>query len=175
MAHNGHDRCPRLHLFRFVFDVQLDFFDRRMRTRAALAFFQFKPEFILGANALRHVLANRLIDVGEFADLHQVGNDLEWLALQLLSQIANDDRRFERNDLIGRERNKFFRPFVRGWTGGRRSQWRPLGESLSALLRGTLSRPTTKIANVPATLTETWAALCRGRRAQDPRLGVRSG
>ena len=58
---------------------------------AALAFFHLKPETVFGAELLRDFLVNGLVDVGEHAQLHQVGDDFERLLLQLRGQFADED------------------------------------------------------------------------------------
>ena len=51
---------------------------------------------------------NGLVDVGENAQLHQIGDDLERLLLELLGEFAHDDRRLDDDDLrIGGQRENF--------------------------------------------------------------------
>src|SRR6185369_4538462 len=73
---------------------------------AAFAFFDFKAETVFGANLLGDLFVNRLIDVGEYAQLHQIGDDFEGLLLELFGEVPDDDRRFDGNDLAGNRRDK---------------------------------------------------------------------
>ena len=100
VTHDGDDRRARLEIFRFVLDIELDLLDRGMNdAAAAFAFFHFKPEAVFGANLLGDRFVNRLVDVRENAQLHQVGDDLERLLLELLGQFANDNGRLDGDDL----------------------------------------------------------------------------
>ena len=85
------------------------FLHRRMGAAAALAFFHLETEIVLGANLLRDIFVNGLVDIGEHAHFHQVGDDLKGLAFQLLRQVAHNDGRFQRDHFAGGGRNKFFR------------------------------------------------------------------
>ena len=100
VAHDGHDRCARSQILDFVFDIQLDYFSGSMdNTAAALALFNLEAEAVLRADALGDRLVNRLVDVRKDAGFHQVGDDLERLLLELVSQFADDDGRFYGNHL----------------------------------------------------------------------------
>ena len=108
VPHDGHDRGARLEFLRLVFDVQFDLLDGGVNgAAAAFAFFHFKPEPVFRAKLLRDFLVNRLVDIGEDAELHQIGDDLERFLLQLDGQFAHDNRRFDDNDFTGLRRDKF--------------------------------------------------------------------
>ena len=63
------------------------------------------------------IFVDGLVDVGEDAQFHQIGDDLEWLLLELLGQFANDDRRFDGDNFAGCEWNEL-RLDWRGGFGG---------------------------------------------------------
>ena len=73
---------------------------------AALAFFNFKFETVQRANFLRSRLVDRLVDGRKNArSFIRSPMIYERLLLQLFRQIANDDRRFDDDDLrISRQR-----------------------------------------------------------------------
>src|ERR1039458_7968761 len=79
------------------------------KTAAALALFNLEAEAVLGADALGDRLVNRLVDVRKDAGFHQVGDDLERLLLELVSQFADDDGRFYGNHLRIRGQHDFRR------------------------------------------------------------------
>ena len=107
VAHDGHHRGARGQVLRFVFDVQLEFPDRRVdQAAAALAFFQLEAVAVFGADPLGDHLVDRLVDIGEDTRFHQVGDDLEWLLFELFGQFAHDNGRLDRNDFrVGRQDN----------------------------------------------------------------------
>ena len=131
VAHDRHHRRPRLHVLRLVLDVQLDFATGVWAPAPRSRFSTSNRKSILGANPLRHVLVDGLVDVGEHAHLHQVGDDLEGLAFQLLGQIAHDDRRLERDQLAGGRWKEFLRRLARGPRGRGRFGSRPGARPLS--------------------------------------------
>ena len=102
---------------------------------AALAFLDFKTEAVFRAELLRGDFVDGLIDVGEDSQFHQVGDQLEWLFLELFRQVADDDRRFERDHFAGGGRDKFGPCrdsrgrggfggwFLRRWEKGRTLAW----------------------------------------------------
>ena len=99
VAHDGDHRRARLQVLRLVLDVQLDLLDRGVdQPAAALALFHLETEAVFGANLLRDRFVNGLVHVGKHARLHQIGDDLEGLLLELLGQLAHDDRRLDRDD-----------------------------------------------------------------------------
>ena len=63
------------------------------------ALFRLEAEPVFGANPLGRRLVNHLVDVREHAHAHQVGDDFERLLPQFSGQIANDNRRFDDDDL----------------------------------------------------------------------------
>ena len=76
VAHDGDDRRARFELFRFVLDVEFNFFDRRVdHAAAALAFFHFKTETVFGAKLL-----------GVFANVNQAID--EKIAQQLCAKYG---------------------------------------------------------------------------------------
>ena len=93
-----------------------------------------EPELVLGAKTLRGCLVNRLIDVCEDAQLHQVGNQLERLLIQPFSQVADNDWRLEGDEFAGGRGNKFGRRQSGSKRGGRfgRRSLRNRGDGLSA-------------------------------------------
>ena len=108
VAHDGDHRCARFELLRLVLHVEFDLLDRRVDdAAAALAFFHFKPETVFGAKLLGDFLVNRLVHIGENAQLHQIGDDLERLLLELRGKFAHDNRRFDDDDFGGRRGDKF--------------------------------------------------------------------
>ena len=151
VAHDGDHRRTQYEILRFVIDIQFEFLDRGVdHAAAALAFLHFETEPVLGAQPLRDGFVDRLVHVGENVQFHQVGDQLERLLLELLGQIAHDDRRLHRDQFAGFGRDKFgcgwgrgfgcgpfgipaVRARGRGWSG-----W-PLAEALaSAILSGPL-------------------------------------
>jgi hypothetical protein len=76
------------------------------------AFLHLELESVLGANLFGRGVVDRLIDVGENALLHEVGDQLERLDVQLVRKVANDDRGLDGDalcivrklDAIGRTR-----------------------------------------------------------------------
>ena len=107
MTHDRHDRRARDEVFEFVIHVQLHCLSRSMdQPAAAFAFLDLEAEAVFGADPLRHLLVNGLVDARKNARFHQVGDDLERLLLKLVRQVANDDRRLDGNDLgIGRQQD----------------------------------------------------------------------
>ena len=122
VTHDGDHRRARLELFQFVLDVEFNFFDRRVNhPAAALAFFHFKTETVFRAELLGDYFVNRLVHIGENAQFHQIGDDLERLLLELRGEFAHDNRWFDDDDFAGRGRDKFglrsnggLRRFARG-------------------------------------------------------------
>src|SRR5439155_23336884 len=90
-----------------------------------------EPELVLGAKTLRRCLVNGLIDVGEDAQLHQVGDQLERFLVQPFSQVADNDRRLEGDEFAAGWGNKFGRCGSRE-RGGRLAR-RFLGERRDGL------------------------------------------
>ena len=85
---------------RLVFNVQFNLLDGRVdAAAAALAFFHFEPETVVGANLPGDFLVNGLVDTGKDAQLHQIRDDLKGLAFELFGQFAHDDGRLKRDDL----------------------------------------------------------------------------
>src|SRR5437879_1360570 len=85
VTHNGHDWSACNELLGLVFDIELNFSDRGVDdATAALALLDFEPETVFSANFLGDSLIDGLINIGENARFHQVGNDFEWLLLELI-------------------------------------------------------------------------------------------
>src|SRR5439155_3779015 len=84
-----------------------------------------------GAELLRDRFVDGLIDVRHHLQLDQIGDELEWAPLKLPGQIANDDRRLERDNLAGLRRDK-----LRFCRRGRRLCRRGASLSLSAQRAG---------------------------------------
>ena len=145
VAHDGDDRRARFELFRLVLDVQLDFFGWRVNhAAAALAFFHFKPKTIFRAKLLGDFFVNRLVHVGKNAQLHQIGDDLERLLLELRGQFTHGDRRFDDDDLAGRGRDKFGLRrggFGGGFTSRPRAGGRRMGVEMAAWNQVFAGRP----------------------------------
>ena len=78
-----------------------------------IALFDFKLETIFRAQPLGDGFVDGLIDVGHHFQLDQVSDELKRFLLQLLCELANDDRGLERDDhcALGR---------VIDWAGGLR-------------------------------------------------------
>src|ERR1044071_2109037 len=119
MAHDGDHRGSRAEVFGLILDVLLHGLGGGMDDAGpALAFPHLEAEAVFRAEFLRRGFVDGLVDVGENAQFHEVGDQLEGFAFELFSQVANDDGRFQRNDLAGGRRNK---PGCRrggGWAGG---------------------------------------------------------
>ena len=99
VAHDGHHRRARHQVLGFVKLVQVNLPAGRMNDAApALALLDLEPEAVLGADLLRNCLVNRLVDAGKNARLHQVGDNLEGLLLELFGQFPHNDRRLDRYD-----------------------------------------------------------------------------
>ena len=83
MAHHGDHRRPRLEILCVILDIQLKFLflNGRRCVGIALAFLGFELEAVLGAKLLGGGLVNGLVDIGEHAELHEVGNELERFAV----------------------------------------------------------------------------------------------
>ena len=107
VTHDRDHRRAGLEILGLVVQIHLDFFHRRVNhAAAAFAFFDFEAHAVFGANFLGHGLFNRLVDGGEDARFHQVGDDLEGLLLELIGQFAHHDRRLDADDLrIGGQGN----------------------------------------------------------------------
>ena len=75
------NRRARTKVFEFVLDVPFHGFGRGVHDAgSAFAFLDFKTEAVLGAELLGRGFVNGLIDIGEDAQFHQVGDQLERLA-----------------------------------------------------------------------------------------------
>src|SRR6185437_14285070 len=107
VAHDGDDGGARLEVLGLVFHVELDLLDGRVNdAAAAFAFFDFETETVERADFLGDCFVDGLVDGGENAHLHQVANDDERFLLHLFGEVANDDGRFDGDDLgIGGQRN----------------------------------------------------------------------
>src|SRR5215469_14085399 len=100
VAHDGDYRRAWRQVLRLILNVQFDLLYRRMDdSAAALALFNLKFKSVSCANSLGNRFLNRLVDRGEYAQLHQVSDDLERLLFQMLGQFTNHNRRFDRDDL----------------------------------------------------------------------------
>ena len=62
---------------------------------AAFALLDLETKAVFSADPLRNRLINGLIDTREDTRLHQIGDDLEGLLLELLRQFPNDDGRLD--------------------------------------------------------------------------------
>ena len=130
MAHEGDNGGAKFEIFGFVDDRVIDIIlDRGFgrdhdRRTLATAFFQFQLVTMLATNTFRHLFIDGLVDVCKNAQLHQVGNQLERFAFDLLSQFANHDRRLDGNG----------NGVVRGDKFGRCTGWRPSLVSTRVLL-----------------------------------------
>ena len=81
VSHDGDHGRARTEVFRPVFHVPFDRPGRGMHDpRAAFPFLHLETEFIFGAQFLRGDFVNGLVDIGEDAQFHQVGDQLERLA-----------------------------------------------------------------------------------------------
>ena len=99
VAHYGDHRGAKLQILLLVFRVEDDFFLRGRLDEAGTAFaaFETKTESVLGADVPGNRLLDRLVDIRENVERHQVGDELEWLALHRLCEVADNDRRLERD------------------------------------------------------------------------------
>ena len=86
-------------ILQLVLDIQFHFADGGMDdAAAAFALLHLELEAVLGADLLGDRFLDGLVDVRENPRLHQVGNDLEWLLLELVGQFAHHDRWLDRDD-----------------------------------------------------------------------------
>src|SRR5207247_1597735 len=69
--------------------------------RAALAHSNLDPTLVLGPKTFTRCLINGLIDVGEDAQLHEVGKQLQRLFMQPFIRVADNDRRVEGDGFVG--------------------------------------------------------------------------
>ena len=100
VAHDGDHRRTRLERFRLVVDVQFQFLDLGMDHAFALgALFRLKTVAVMGRNLHGDLFINGLVHRGHDLQLHQFGDDGEGSLLQGFRQGADDNRRFEGNDL----------------------------------------------------------------------------
>ena len=73
VAHDGDDGRAQDHFLRLIVDVEFHLpLGRVNHTAAALAFLYFETKAVFGANFFGDQFVNRLVDVGEHAQLHQV-------------------------------------------------------------------------------------------------------
>ncbi len=100
VTHDRYHRRARDQVFRLVFHIQLHGLCGSVnQSAAALALFDLETEAVLGADSLGHFVVNSLIDVRKDARLHQIGDDLERFLFELFCQVANHDRRLDRDHL----------------------------------------------------------------------------
>ena len=93
---------------------------------------------MLGADFAGNWLLDGLVDVGEDVKRHQVGDQLERLALHLFGEIADDDRRLHGDQrTIGRRRVLGLGWAGRGWSCCRLGGWG--GSCFGLLLRSLLA------------------------------------
>ena len=107
VSHDRDHRGARTKVFELVLWIHVRLFlegQLRLDVIVELAFLALKPEAVLGADSDGHRLFEELVDVGENAHAHQVGDELEGLAAELLGQFTHADGRLERDDRgIGRQ------------------------------------------------------------------------
>src|SRR4029077_18853967 len=85
-----------------------------------------------GGNFFGDRLIDGLIDVCKNADFDQIGDDFEWLLLELLSQLTHDNRRLDGDDLrVGGQSNLGLDRFG-GFATGFLLAGEPAGAALSA-------------------------------------------
>ncbi len=86
VAHDGDDRRAGFEIGLGVVEIQLEFLflDWRRSAGVALAFLGFEPKAVFGAELLGRRLVNGLVNIGEHAELHQIGDQLERLAFDSL-------------------------------------------------------------------------------------------
>ena len=70
------------------------------RTGAALAFLQFEHEPVALADFAGDVLADRLVEVGEYVQLHQLRQQQVRFCADAQRQVAHDDGRFHLDDFV---------------------------------------------------------------------------
>ena len=100
MAHDGNHRWAGFELLRLVLQINFNLFEWRVDLAFAFgAFLDFEPDAVFSANLGRDFLVNGLVHIGEDAHLHQISDDLEWLLLNLIRELADDNRGFDRYNL----------------------------------------------------------------------------
>jgi len=119
VAHDGDDGRSKFELVRLVLVFSFNLFNRGVNLALALgALLNLELEAVLGAELDGDGLVHRLVDVGEDAHLHQIGNELEGFALHLIREIADDDGRLHRDDLrVGGQRGAWISRFGYGRGG----------------------------------------------------------
>ena len=133
VIHVAHDRDhwgAGLPILLDVVGVEDDFFHGGGLDEAGAALAPLEPESetVLGADFAGDRLLDGLVDVGEDVERHQVGDQLEWLALHLVGEIADDDRRLHGDQrAIGRCREFWLGRAGRRCGSGCGSGCRPLG------------------------------------------------
>ena len=100
VAHHGDDWRARLEILLVVLGIEFEFLllNGCRGPSVALAFLGLKLETVFGAKLFGGGLVNGLIDIGKHTELHEIGNQLERLAVDGLSQLAHHDGRLERDD-----------------------------------------------------------------------------
>ena len=100
VAHHGDDWRARLEILLVVLGIEFEFLllNGCRGAGVALAFLGLKLETVFGAKLFGGGLVNGLIDIGKHTELHEIGNQLERLAVDGLSQLAHHDGRLERDD-----------------------------------------------------------------------------
>ena len=100
VAHHGDDWRARLEILLVVLGIEFEFLilNGCRGSSIALAFLGLKLETVFGAKLFSGGLVNGLIDIGKHPELHEIGNELERLAVDGLGQLAHHDGRLERDD-----------------------------------------------------------------------------
>ena len=103
VAHERDDRTANLEFF-FLLDDRRGRRDHHlfdfMNAASFFALFHLKNEAVLLANLGRDVRLNRLVDVRENIESHQLGDELVRFQAELRGQLLDDDRRLDVNDFL---------------------------------------------------------------------------